>query len=137
MKICGKCKNKKSLSEFAWKNKSKNLYQYQCRDCQKRYRTDHYLSNKKEILKRVQGRKKELMALYWNYKCNSVCVDCGESDPVVLEFDHLYDKKFSISSMVQNGMSWENILLEIEECEVVCCNDHRRRTHDRAGWVRT
>ena len=63
------------------------------------------------------------------------CVDCGEDDPVVLEFDHLRDKKFSISAGIQ-GRRWQDVLDEIAKCEVVCANCHRRRTAKRGGFLR-
>jgi 5-methylcytosine-specific restriction endonuclease McrA len=63
------------------------------------------------------------------------CVDCGEDDPVVLEFDHLRDKKFSISEGLQ-GRRWQDVLDEIAKCEVVCANCHRRRTAKRGGFAR-
>jgi hypothetical protein len=54
----------------------------------------------------------------------------------VLEFDHLRDKEFGIGAgLVQKG--WETILAEIEKCEVVCANCHRRRTAQRQGTLRT
>lgn len=57
------------------------------------------------------------------------CVDCGEHDPVVLEFDHVRgEKKQDIAMMINNGASWERLLTEIEKCDVRCANDHRRRT---------
>lgn len=63
------------------------------------------------------------------------CVDCGESDPVVLEFDHLGEKKFSISKGLQER-NWQSVLDEMAKCDVVCANCHRRRTSQRAGSLR-
>ncbi len=63
------------------------------------------------------------------------CCDCGETDPLVLEFDHLRDKRFNIGSALPYR-NWESILAEIEKCEVVCANCHRRRTGRRLGSVR-
>lgn len=63
------------------------------------------------------------------------CVDCGETDPVVLEFDHLRDKKFAISKGLQDR-NWQDVLDEIAKCDVVCANCHRRRTAKRGGFLR-
>ena len=65
-----------------------------------------------------------------DYFATHPCVDCGETDPVVLEFDHLRDKSFSIGAKLTNH-SWDAIVAEIEKCEVVCGNCHKRRTARR------
>lgn len=62
-------------------------------------------------------------------KATSGCVDCGEVDPIVLEFDHLRDKEFNLAHYAK--ASWERLHAEIAKCEVVCANCHRRRTHSR------
>ena len=58
------------------------------------------------------------------------------AEPVVLDFDHLGDKQSGISQMVAAGKPWDRILVEISKCEVVCANDHRRRTARSFGWAR-
>jgi hypothetical protein len=63
------------------------------------------------------------------------CVDCGELDPVVLEFDHLGEKSFNIGQALPYRR-WQSILDEIEKCVVVCANCHRRRTAKRRGSLR-
>jgi len=63
------------------------------------------------------------------------CVDCGERDPVVLEFDHLRDKRFDIANRLVS-VKWQTILDEMAKCEVVCSNCHRRRTAVRRGALR-
>jgi hypothetical protein len=64
------------------------------------------------------------------------CVDRGEADPVVLEFDHLDEKLASISVLLSQAATSAAIEAEIARCEVVCTNCHRRRTATRAGWRR-
>jgi hypothetical protein len=61
-------------------------------------------------------------------------VDCGEDDIVVLEFDHLRDKRHNVSAMTTE--LWHHIEAEIAKCEVVCANCHKRRTDWRHGHYR-
>ena len=63
------------------------------------------------------------------------CVECGEDDPVVLEFDHLRDKALSIGRALE-CRAWRAVLDEMQKCEVVCANCHRRRTAQRRGALR-
>jgi hypothetical protein len=53
----------------------------------------------------------------------------------VLEFDHLRDKRFPIGQKLA-VRRWTSILVEIEKCEAVCANCHRRRTARRRGTLR-
>ena len=59
------------------------------------------------------------------------CFDCGINNHIILDFDHIRDKKYNISRMIHDGFSWKSIKKEIEKCEVVCANCHRIRTHNR------
>jgi hypothetical protein len=54
---------------------------------------------------------------------------------MVLEFDHLKEKRFDIGAGLPDR-NWEALLEEMEKCEVVCANCHRRRTARRLGSVR-
>ena len=62
------------------------------------------------------------------------CVDCGNRDIRVLDFDHVRAPKFdSVSSMVRRGLSVDVILAEIAKCEVRCKNCHAIATLFRLG----
>lgn len=72
-----------------------------------------------------------------HYLDSHPCVDCGEVDPIVLEFDHLpeFEKRFEIGRAVTGSTrSWAAILAEIAKCDVVCANCHRRRGSRRGGF---
>jgi hypothetical protein len=58
------------------------------------------------------------------------CTDCGyRTHPEALDFDHVDGKRFTISRAVAH--SWDDLLAEIDKCEVVCSNCHRVRTAQR------
>ena len=68
------------------------------------------------------------------------CVDCGEKDPIVLEFDHKDTaSKFKIIARMLSGhYSWKSVEQEIKKCEIRCANCHRRKTYAQFGfWGRS
>lgn len=80
--------------------------------------------------------KKRAKEFILNYLRSKKCTDCPENDPIVLDFDHLKDKKYDICRIVGLGYSVKTIKLELEKCEVVCSNCHRRRTARRGNHYR-
>ena len=136
-KVCSTCCVRKPLTEFNRLRKAKDGRQWSCRDCNKAY---HY-ANWDRHVERIRARKKIRLAdnreRVMAFLREHPCVDCGETDIVVLEFDHLRDKRAGISVLIAQGQEWAFVLAEIAKCEVVCCNCHRRRTAHRGGWYRT
>ena len=130
MKQCGKCKVEKELSEFSV-DKRRNKLQGYCKGCNRAYNREHYKKNKKEyseknsiIRKRSRKTAREFV---YEFLLENECLDCGESDPVVLEFDHREQKEYNICRMVANGTSIDKIKNEISKCEVRCANCHKKR----------
>jgi len=69
------------------------------------------------------------------YAC--IPVDCGESDPLVLDFDHRdgVDKLGTIAFLRARGQR-DELFGEIAKCEVRCSNCHQRRTAKQFGWAK-
>lgn len=93
-----------------------------------------------EYSRRSSSRNKQIRAnvsaAINEYKARHGCADCGEADPIVLDFDHVgTDKEYSISDMVRAALSLDTIMREIAKCEVCCANCHRRRTYNRVQGV--
>jgi hypothetical protein len=139
MRRCGRCNEEKSVEDFAWRRRARGQRDNYCRPCRAAYHREHYLANKERYIALAGQRKKALIEERTQYLVTFLrehpCVDCGEADPLVLEFDHLRDKKFAISAGLQ-GRRWQDVLDEIAKCEVVCANCHRRRTAMRGGFAR-
>ena len=72
----------------------------------------------------------------FTYLTDHPCVDCRETDPLVLTFDHVRGKKkMNISQMVNQGYSIETLQDEIIKCEVRCMNCHMRIEKKRRGPI--
>jgi hypothetical protein len=136
---CYRCGESKPLDAFAWRRRAIDQRDSFCRPCRKAYGREHYLENRQRYVDQARLTKQRLArertAYLMKYFSTHPCCDCGETDPLVLEFDHLRDKRFNIGSALPYR-NWESILAEIEKCEVVCANCHRRRTGRRLGSVR-
>jgi hypothetical protein len=64
------------------------------------------------------------------------CVDCGNDDIMVLEFDHVARKTAPISRAIRNEYSLARLSRELDACELRCANCHRLRTAERRGGFR-
>lgn len=141
-KLCRKCNTEKMLTEFSKRSDRKSGYQSVCKQCHHAYYKARY-QEKPELYKkhRKNGkyRRRTLAQLHLReYLKDKKCVDCGESDPIVLTFDHVKgEKKFDISSAVSSGAYvWGKILEEIEKCVIRCCNCHQRKTAKDRGYYK-
>lgn len=63
----------------------------------------------------------------------SGCVDCGNTDIRVLEFDHTGNKTMGVGTLVRGGWSLQRIKDEISNCEIRCKNCHVIKTYERLG----
>jgi C1A family cysteine protease len=90
----------------------------------------HYEKHKDKIKDRSKKRNKRQKRKNQEYiraiKEASSCVDCGESNSVVLDFDHVKGEKVSNISIQK----------EIDKCEVRCSNCHRIATAKRRNEKR-
>lgn len=141
MKVCTRCgPPAQPIENFAIRNRARGTRQYICRDCQNEYVRTHYHANRAAYIEKARVRNTGQIRINADfmiaYLGNHPCVDCGESDIIVLEFDHLRNKVADVSVLARGGYSIETIQKEIDKCEVVCANCHRRRTAKRAGTYR-
>ena len=82
--------------------------------------------------KRTEQRRLKV----YNHLVKNPCVDCGEANVVVLEFDHVRGTKVNtISKLLHKDYGWKMIEEEIAKCDVRCANCHRIRTaHKHGHW---
>jgi hypothetical protein len=130
--ICARCRLSKSRQEFGIRSRETGHLQAWCVDCMRDYKHDWYLRNRDHQLAQVRVNHdrttRENQDRAWEYLGRHPCVDCGEPDPVVLQFDHMRDKRMDVSLMLRSGFSWAMIAAEIEKCRIRCANCHRRKT---------
>ena len=132
MKKCYRCWEEFDLSMFP-RRKGKPMGV--CTTC---YAT-HYGNPDKVEEKRIELEKqsyKRKVELHNNLlietmKCG--CMDCGEKDVVVLEFDHRDPKEKSGDISSLRFGSTKQLKEELAKCDVVCANCHRKRTAKMFG----
>jgi len=93
------------------------------------------IENKKNKQKIKNNKRRDKNRNYvLEYLSGHPCVDCGETDPVVLEFDHVRDKDKKISDLI--NYSHNRLKEEILKCEVRCSNCHKRKTSKEQNWYK-
>lgn len=139
-KLCPKCRTIKPVDAFPRRRSESNLPNSYCRPCTLAYQRSYYQSkdrqNQRDRVRansaRYRMRNRLLMRGYLE---SHPCVDCGENDPIVLDFDHVRAPKIaSVSRLSASNIGWSRVEAEIAKCEVRCANCHRRRTAEQFGW---
>ncbi len=136
MKQCSKCKLEKPLEEFG---KKKNSLQSWCRSCNTLYQQQWYMANREKhktgvrvSAARIKANMRKWMFAYF---ADKACVDCGNTDYRVFQFDHVQGVKHTeVSDMIRRGYALEKIISEIAKCEIRCANCHTIKTGYSANW---
>lgn len=139
MKLCRGCNQEKN--NFSKNARKPDGLQARCKDCCKAYDKVRYETReefRKDVKKRNKDRRQQLQRIVIEHLQTHPCVDCGEADIVVLEFDHVRGKKvMSVSELISRVVGVEKLMVEMGKCDVRCCNCHRRATAKRAKtWIR-
>lgn len=136
MKKCTLCQKLFPLSNFNKKNTSKDGLQNVCRPCNrersrkyyKENKDKHYLNTAQRNSNSVRRNRKYIIS----YLKGHPCVDCGESDPRVLDFDHVRGvKKSGVNNMARRGVAIKTLEEEIDKCDIRCKNCHTKATYNR------
>ena len=95
----------------------------------------------------VKKTKRKKLSLIAAYKTEMGCARCGERHPACLDLHHRdsEDKNPKLSKVKASGraykggsrwgdLSFAEIAAELEKCEVLCSNCHRKATAVALGW---
>jgi hypothetical protein len=130
-KTCPRCQESFPITEFRFKNISKNLSHSYCRTCRSAILKDHYRRNKDAYLRRNAGFRLRNAEIIREHK-SKPCADCGVQYPYyVIDFDHRQGLAKVINLANAGRMTRPKILEEIAKCDVVCSNCHRECTYQR------
>jgi hypothetical protein len=144
MKWCPRCERHVSTDPESWRpnpSRSSGLDPW-CRECRRAWGRDYSRQRRASgkdrqtgVVNRARVRNRQYV---YDHLQARPCADCGEADPIVLEFDHVRGgpKVANVAYLVNRGYGLEALDAEIAKCDVVCANCHRRRTARRAGTHR-
>jgi hypothetical protein len=98
------------------KSKSKNYFKH------------WYERNKVAHRQNIKKNYDAMRTWLQDYKKELCCSRCGESRSICLDFHHREpdQKDLEIAQALRQGWSKQRILAEIDKCEVLCANCHRK-----------
>ena len=139
-KNCLKC-GPQPIEHFGKNARYKDGLHPYCKSCRSEQGKERWQGltdeQKQRILAQQAAGKRMKQEEVLRYLLDHCCVDCGEDDPVVLEFDHVRGEKLGdVSSLLDRHAFTPTIEAEIAKCDVVCANCHRRRTAQRGNFFR-
>jgi hypothetical protein len=116
-KKCSVCNQDKLVSEFYSRSSRNNKPYDRCKKCFNQYSSNRWISKKiKSII----------------YK-GSQCLDCGISYPnepyVIFDFHHREPSHKDVDWSELKLRSDDKISKELDKCDLLCSNCHRKRHH--------
>lgn len=136
-KRCSTCHELRPLADFNRRLRASDGLQARCRPCARTWYETNRVAHKRNVAARNLRVRREYQRRIGEHLRTHPCVDCGEADVRVLEFDHEIgtQKVANINVLVGSAGPWAAVLAEIAKCSVRCANCHRRVTAERArNW---
>lgn len=127
------------LSELHVRAASPDGRQSVCRRCNavrsRRYYAENLEKHRKAVAAQVAKTRAAHLERIGDYLLEHPCVDCGEADIRVLDFDHRdgEDKTGEVMKLAKAAYSWRRVSAEIAKCDVRCRNCHAKVTYERLG----
>lgn len=134
MKWCYRCRKNRKF--FNANVNRKDGLQRVCRECQKELSNNLYersAERRAKIRESNIRRRIQIKIKILEYLVQHPC-SCGESNPILLEFDHIRGAKIANVSEMWRRYSWKKIQKEMEKCEVRCIKCHRLKTARTQNW---
>src|SRR5437660_1613641 len=106
-KRCTRCGEVKSVGEFTFKNRATGLLHSFCCACHKAWNRAHYEENRATYIATARRNnavyQAENLRRLVEFLLEHPCVDCGENDLLVLDFDHRdrSKKRMAVSSLLR------------------------------------
>lgn len=112
-----------------------------CRVHHREYTKVHYRENKQKYIDKAKRNSAITIAFHKKiiikHLLHHPCVDCGNNDIEVLEFDHR-DRDLKIAEISKFvGGNTQKLLNEMAKCDIRCANCHVKKTRRQLGWWRT
>lgn len=143
-KTCTKCNVGKGVEEFYKDSRASSGLRSDCKDCSKTGSYLKYHSDDSHRARRlatadayIKDRRVKFQIRILTILKRTGCKDCGETNPIVLDFDHMSDKIASVSYLLRQHASWEALETEMSKCEVRCSNCHRKKTARERNYYAT
>lgn len=127
-KRCFRCRRVRKQDAFG--RTRTGLLNSWCKPCHRDYDREYFQREKARYFRIAKRRQNEFRIFLAKAKHGQSCADCRHRFPYfLLEFDHVRGRKeFNLARTV---LSMSRVQREINKCELVCINCHRRRTFVR------
>ena len=111
---------------------------YKNEEKQKASQKKYYLENKAKYVEERKIRRRRNKEYVESLKTQ--CSSCGLDDKMCLDFHHLDSKFKNVSQLVNDATTLEKIKCEIDKCDVLCANCHKKHhlaeeLSDGSDWV--
>ena len=113
---CSSCGDHLPLEAF---NRHRDGHQWWCRECFRAYFRARGDRHRKQSRAAQERRLASRRSYVFAYLDSHPCVDCGEDDLRVLDFDHVEPRVSYVADLVRRCASQEELAAEVARCEVV------------------
>lgn len=130
MKICTRCGEEKSYSEFYKNSRMRDGYSSSCKKCANVATEDARKTNSPHYKKLRNDRRKRILDIVSRWKGSIGCQHCGESESVCLDLHHINPAQKDIHPSRLIGCKISSMVDEFSKCVVVCKNCHAKIHHN-------